>query len=180
VVEAVRTAPPARWPRLRPWLGTAARLGLSGVFIAAGASKAGDLAASARAVDAYELTPYQVSAAIGAALPFVELALGTLLLVGLATRLVAAVTGAALLVFIAGIASTWARGLTIDCGCFGEGGQLPAGVAPTYAVEILKDVGLLALAAYLVVYPLTRLSLDARLGTAVPAVAVPAARDGDG
>ena len=77
----------ARWPAVRPWLGTAARLGLAAVWLVAGAAKVGDLAASGRAVNAYQVMPYDVATVVGAALPFVELALGVLLLLGLATRL---------------------------------------------------------------------------------------------
>ena len=61
--------------------------------------------------------------------------------------------------FIIGIASAWARGLSIDCGCFGGGGQIPDAAAK-YPGEIARDVGLLALSAWLVVRPRSRLALD--------------------
>lgn len=144
----------------RLWLGTLVRLALAAVWFAAAATKITDLAASGRAVHAYELTPYEVSRLIGAILPFLELALALLLLVGLATRLAAAVSAGLLVVFIAGLASAWARGLTIDCGCFGEGGQLAAGVDPQYGLDLARDVVFLALAGFLVVFPTTRLSVD--------------------
>ena len=139
------------------------RLGLAAVWLFAGAAKVGDLAASGRAVNAYDVMPFEVAKVVGAALPFVELALGVLLLIGLATRVVAGISAVLLLVFIAGIASAWARGLSIDCGCFGSGGELAAGQSPTYGPEILRDVGFLILAAFLLVWPLTRLSVDSFL-----------------
>ncbi|MFJ6164846.1 MauE/DoxX family redox-associated membrane protein [Micromonospora orduensis] len=157
------TAPPTRagrWPVVRPWLGVAARLGLAAVWLIAGASKVGDLAASGRAVNAYQVLPYDVATVIGAALPFVELALGVLLLLGLATRLGAGVSVALLVVFIAGIASAWARGLSIDCGCFGSGGELAQGQAPSYLPEILRDLGFLVLAGFLLIWPRTPVSVD--------------------
>ncbi|MGN9914767.1 MauE/DoxX family redox-associated membrane protein, partial [Phytohabitans sp. LJ34] len=123
----------------------------------------GDLAGSGRAVNAYDVMPYELAKVIGAALPFVEMALGVLLLVGLATRLAAGVSAGLLVVFVAGIAQAWARGLQIDCGCFGSGGQLGAGQSPTYGPEILRDLGFLALAGFLLVWPLTRLSIDSWL-----------------
>ncbi len=43
--------------------------------------------------------------------------------------------------FIIGIASVWARGITIDCGCFGGGGY-DADAASQYPWEIARDVGL--------------------------------------
>ncbi|MGC4805195.1 MauE/DoxX family redox-associated membrane protein [Micromonospora sp. DT233] len=162
---AARTAA-ARWPAVRPWLGVAARLGLAAVWLVAGATKVGDLAASGRAVNAYEVLPYDVATVVGAALPFVELALGVLLLLGLATRLTAGVSAALLVVFVAGIASAWARGLNIDCGCFGSGGQLAAGQSPNYLPEILRDLGFLALAGFLLIWPRTPVSIDGWLAGA--------------
>ena len=53
--------------------------------------------------------------------------MGALLLAGLLTRGAAAVAGLLMLVFVAGIASAWARGLSIDCGCFGTGGPVAPG-----------------------------------------------------
>ncbi|MCZ7473565.1 MauE/DoxX family redox-associated membrane protein [Micromonospora sp. WMMC273] len=149
-----------RWHALRPWLGVAARLGLAAVWLIAGGTKVGDLAASGRAVNAYQVMPYDVATVIGAALPFVELALGVLLIAGLATRISAGVSAALLVVFIAGIASAWARGLAIDCGCFGSGGQLAAGQTPSYLPEILRDLGFLVLAGFLLIWPRTPFSVD--------------------
>ena len=73
---------------------------------------------------------------------------------------VAAVVGGVLMVvFIAGIASAWARGLSIDCGCFGHGGTIQASQTQ-YPQEIARDLGLLACAAWLAVRPQTALSLE--------------------
>jgi uncharacterized membrane protein YphA (DoxX/SURF4 family) len=151
------------WRVAVAWLGTAVRLGLAAVWLIAGGSKVTDLAASGRAVNAYQLMPYELAKVVGAALPFVEIVLGLLLLAGVATRLVAGLSAALLLVFIAGIASSWARGLAIDCGCFGGGGALGAGQRPGYLLEIARDAGFLLLAAFLLVRPRTRLSVDEML-----------------
>src|SRR6266508_3794444 len=145
---------------VRPWLGLAARLILGAVFVYAGGSKVGDLAASGRAVNAYQLLATEAARAVGAALPFVELALGVLLLAGLATRLAAAVGALLLVVFIAGISSAWARGLSIDCGCFGGGGELATGERPSYGPEMARDAALLLGAAFLAIFPRTRFAID--------------------
>src|SRR3954471_4482721 len=100
-----------RWVAAWPWISTVARLGLAAVFLIAGGTKVGDLAASGRAVNAYRLMPYDAAKGVGAVQPFLELALGLLLLVGLAVRLTAGIGAALLVIFIAGIASAWARGL---------------------------------------------------------------------
>jgi hypothetical protein len=62
-------------------------------------------------------------------------------------------------IFIIAIAQAWARGLNIDCGCFGGGGTVAA-EDTRYLQEILRDLGLVFLAAYLVRYPLTKFSID--------------------
>ena len=145
------------------WISTAARLGLAAVWLIAGGLKVGDLAASARAVNAYDLMSYDAAEVVGAVQPFLEIALGLLLLVGLAVRLSAGVSALLLVVFIAGIISAWSRGLSIDCGCFSKGGALGEGRTPEYAWEIARDVGFLALAGILLWRPRTRFSLDGLL-----------------
>jgi hypothetical protein len=65
-------------------------------------------------------------------------------------------------VYIAGVAQSWARGLTIDCGCFGGGGQVAAGQTQ-YPQEILRDTGFLLLAVWLVVRPRSLFSMDGLL-----------------
>jgi uncharacterized membrane protein YphA (DoxX/SURF4 family) len=161
VDEATRRAPGAA-PLLR-WLATAARLVLGGVFLFAGWSKVFDLAGSGRTVNAYRLIPYGPAEVVGAALPFVEIMLALLLLAGLATRLAAAVSAVLLAVYVGAIASVWARGLSIDCGCFGGGGQLAAGAHPNYLWDIVRDVALFAVAVFLLRFPRSRMSVDAYL-----------------
>lgn len=142
------------------WISTAARLGLAAVWLVAGGLKVGDLAGSGRAVNAYEIFPYEVAKVIGAAQPFLEIALGLLLLAGLAVRLSAGISAGLLIVFIAGIVSAWSRGLQIDCGCFSSGGQLGAGQSPQYTWDIVRDAGFLLLAGILLWRPRTRYSID--------------------
>jgi uncharacterized membrane protein YphA (DoxX/SURF4 family) len=150
------------------FLPTGCRLLLAGVWLYAGATKVGDLAASTRAVKAYQLLPNPVAEAVGAALPFVEIALGVLLLLGLATRLAAATSALLMTGFVVGIAAAWARGLRIDCGCFGGGGGLAAGESPSYWLDLGRDGLLLAAAAVLVVWPRTGWSVDGWLLGATP------------
>ena len=143
----------------RDWVGLVARLVLGGVVIVAGALKVGHLETSARSVRAYQLLPYDVAGYVGYGLPVLEIAVGVLLVLGLFTRTVAVVGGLLMVVFIVGIASAWARGLSIDCGCFGKGGTI-ASSQTQYPQEIARDVGLLACAAWLAVRPRSALSLD--------------------
>jgi uncharacterized membrane protein YphA (DoxX/SURF4 family) len=143
-----------------PWISTVARLGLAAVFLIAGGLKIGDLAASGRAVNAYDLMSYDTAKIVGAVQPFLEIALGLLLLIGLAMRLSAGIATVLLLIFIGGIISAWARGKQIDCGCFSKGGELTGGRTAEYGLDILRDVGFLILAGILLLKPRTRFSLD--------------------
>ena len=142
------------------WIRSAGRLLLAGVWLVAGATKVSDLQGSVRAVHAYDLLPYEVSKVVGAALPFVEITVGVLLVAGFATRIAAVASSTLLVVFIGGIASAWARGLRIDCGCFGSGGELAAGEDPTYGVELARDAGLLLLSLLVAARPPGRLAID--------------------
>ncbi|GAA4598397.1 putative membrane protein YphA (DoxX/SURF4 family) [Actinoplanes octamycinicus] len=150
-------------PAVWPWISTLARLGLAAVWLVAGATKVSDLAASARAVNAYQLMSYDAAEVVGAVQPFLEIALGLLLLVGLATRLTAAISAVLLVVFIGGIVWAWSQGLRIDCGCFSTGGELGAGQDTAYGLDILRDLGFLALAGILLWRPRTRFSIDGAL-----------------
>ena len=139
---------------------TIARLVLGGVWIAAGASKLTDLDASVRAVRAYRLLPETAAQIVGAGLPPVEILLGVLLVVGAGVRVSAVVSALLMSAFVVGIASAWVRGLRIDCGCFGSGGELAAGEDPTYGLELARDGGLLLLSLLVAARPPGRLALD--------------------
>jgi uncharacterized membrane protein YphA (DoxX/SURF4 family) len=156
------SAPSITKPRLAAaarWVSTGARLVLGGVFLVAGLLKAIDPQSSVAAVRAYQLLPPSAVTIVGWGLPFAEIALGLLLLTGIATRAVAAGAAILLLVFIAAVVSVAARGLSIDCGCFGGGGEVSPGQT-AYGIELVRDAGLLLLAVWLVWQPRSRLALD--------------------
>lgn len=149
-------APGRSWPQ---WVSLLARLVLGGTLVVAGWIKITDLTGSLQSVLAYEIFGYEVSRLISIALPLLELAIGLLLVLGLLTRAAAAAGAVLMAVFIVGIVSAWARGLSIDCGCFGTGGPVAPG-ATTYLADIVRDLGLLALALWLVRFPRSPWSLD--------------------
>lgn len=147
---------------LQPWIGLLARLTLGGVLFVAGYLKIGTPNKSQMAVRAYEILPISVANFLGLILPPVEIVIGTLLIVGALTRVMAALGGITMFIFIIAIGQAWARGLDIDCGCFGGGGAVAPGETK-YLQEILRDIGLVFLAGYLFRYPLTKFSLDKNL-----------------
>ncbi|RZS32172.1 methylamine utilization protein MauE [Herbihabitans rhizosphaerae] len=148
-------------------VGTLVRLGLAAVWLISGWLKVIDLNQSYVAVEAYDLLPAGAVSLVSAGLPFLELALGVLVLLGLGTRVVAVASAVVLLGLIAAVSQAWARGLTIDCGCFGGGGAVAPGETQ-YPQEVARDIGFLLLAAWLIVRPRTLFSLDGALsgGTA--------------
>ncbi len=143
----------------QPWIGLVARLILGGVLFLAGYLKVDEPDKSQMAVRAYEMLPISVANLLGLVLPFVEVAIGALLILGSLTRFMAALGGFTMVIFIIAIAQAWARGLNIDCGCFGGGGAVEPGQTK-YLQEILRDIGLVFLAAYLIRYHSTKFSLD--------------------
>jgi uncharacterized membrane protein YphA (DoxX/SURF4 family) len=164
ISEPSTVGEPGRLRRARTLdlVGLVARLLLGGVMLVAGLLKVTKPEVSARAVQAYQLLPFDVATYVGYGLPILEVVIGLLLVTGLFTRTAAAISGVLLVAFIIGIASAWARGLTIDCGCFGEGGTIDPSQT-RYLEEILRDVGLVLCAAWLVVRPRTAYSLERTL-----------------
>ena len=148
--------------RLLDVVGTLARFGLAAVWLVSGLLKATDPDQTYVAVRAYDVLPDAGVEVVAALLPWVELALGVLLLAGVGTRLVAALSAVLLVVFVAGVTQAWARGLSIDCGCFGGGGAVESGQT-TYVQELLRDAGFLLMAGWLVARPHTLVALDDRL-----------------
>ena len=143
-------------------IGTLARFGLATVWLISGWIKAADAGQTYVAVRAYDVLPPASAGPVAAVLPWLELALGLLLLVGLGVRAVAIVSAGLLLLFVAGITQAWVRGLSIDCGCFGGGGAVDPD-ATAYGLELLRDTGFLVLAGWLVVRPRAFVALDGKL-----------------
>jgi uncharacterized membrane protein YphA (DoxX/SURF4 family) len=150
--------------RFQPVVTLLARLILGGVLLVAGGLKVFKPAESANAVAAYKLMPTELAHLIGYALPWLEVAIGLLLIIGLLVRPAAVLSGLIMIVFIGAIASVWARGMLIDCGCFGGGGEidpsLASGVRMNYFIEIMRDLGLALAALYLYFFPYGKLSIE--------------------
>ena len=144
------------------WGSTATRVILAVVWFLAAYSKLGEPRTFLRAVRAYQASPEWLSEAIAYGLPVLELCLAVVLLFGVASRIAAIVSASLLVFFLVGIIQAWGRGLKLECGCFGGGGVT---THPNYWIDILRDVALLALAAYLIWRPLSEYSVDDFLTT---------------
>jgi uncharacterized membrane protein YphA (DoxX/SURF4 family) len=132
------------------------------VLLVAGALKVSDPYSSATSVRAYQILPIDLANFLGFVLPFAEVVIGIFLIVGIWVRLNAIAGGALMIMFIVAIGQAWARGISLDCGCFGKGGLLDADKLPVwnYTLEIARDIALAAFAVYIYRFPQGKLGFD--------------------
>ena len=140
------------------WAGLAIRLLAAGVWLSAGIAKILDLPAFKAQVAAYKLLPHALVGPFAYALPFVETFAGVYLLVGLLTRVTAIFTCVLMAAFLIAQIQAWARGLQLDCGCFGALGGERVGLW-----SVVRDTALGVPGLVIAVWPPRRLSLDRRL-----------------
>jgi len=145
-----------------PYSGLVSRLVLAGVLIVAGGAKFFEGAfAAQRAINAYKVFPPSWAPFLGYALPGLEILLGLLLLAGIFVRISSLITAVLMAGFIAGIISVWVRGYSIDCGCFGGGGEVSeSGKNLRYTKEILRDLLFVGLAVRLAIWPHTPFAFE--------------------
>src|SRR5262245_25343597 len=117
------------------------RLYLGAIFIYASLHKIAAPYDFALSVATYQILPAPAVNLFALLVPWIELALGIALILGIWTRMASTLASALLRVFIAAIAIALGRGLQLSCGCFAS--QQAAGEMgiPT----LLRDVGWLAL-----------------------------------
>jgi uncharacterized membrane protein YphA (DoxX/SURF4 family) len=155
------------------WVTLVARLILGCTLLIAGLLKIGNLESMTQSVYEYQILKYistdpTLLRVVAYPIPVIEIIIGALLIAGLFTRAAGLLGAAMMLVFIAAIASVWARGISIDCGCFGKGGKVAAGQT-TYLQDILRDAGLMACGLWAAWKPKCKLSVDRLLaGTVEP------------
>ncbi len=138
--------------------GLVIRVLLAAIWAWTALAKFGDPRRFVQVVRSYDATPEWLSRAIGYGLPTLELVLAALLLIGLVTRYAAAVSAALLALFLILTLQAAARGLDVQCDCFGSGGG--PSTSTSYTLDILRALAMLALSAFLIRWPLTRLSAD--------------------
>jgi len=144
VISESRSQPRA-WPRVLLVLG---RVVLGAIFLYAAVAKLYFDGAwhlhdyhffFAMAIDSYKMLPLTVVEWMARILPWFELLLGVLLILGVALRWAGSITTALLLVFIGAMTRAKILGLEINCGCFGNNEKL--GTA-----TLIRDSSLLVLA----------------------------------
>lgn len=138
------TAPRRDW---RWGAALAARLILAAVLIVAAVPKILDPYAFSLQIRAYDMLGEGLSRWLAVVLPWLELLTGLLLLGGVWLGAASALASGMMIMFSIAIVSAMARGLKIDCGCFGSDHSDPVGW-PLLA----RDIGFLILSGYLLWY----------------------------
>lgn len=133
------------------WLTLLARLVVAGVFLWAAVPKLLDPAGFAEDVSNYRLLPGGAVGPVAAVVPVLELVVALALVAGIEAKGAALVAAAMLAVFTAAMGQAMARGIDIDCGCFGSASTTEVGWGP-----IVRNVGLLLLCGLVLVAPEVR------------------------
>lgn len=147
------------WAVVQPWLSLVVRVGMGGVLVAAAIPKLMDIDQSIIAVRAYRILPEALVPLVGTMLPVFELVLAAFLFAGLFTRLSSVVWLLMMAAFTTGVIWAWSQGYSIDCGCFGGGGDVAEGTT-NYPVHLLERAGFIVLGTYLLIWPRSRFSAD--------------------
>jgi uncharacterized membrane protein YphA (DoxX/SURF4 family) len=101
------------------------RLALAAVFLWAAYTKLRDpWMIFAMEIDAMHIVPAALVEPVARTLPWFELLLGVLLVIGIQTRYVASAASVLLVGFFGMLLLLYSRGFQGDCGCFGPGEQL--------------------------------------------------------
>lgn len=118
------------------------RIVLGGLLVVAGALKLPDPTAFANEITNYRFLP-SLAPWLAATLPLVEIALGAALVAApIGWRRAAALASLGLLaVFTVAVGQVVARGINVDCGCFGGNS------GPVTALTVGRDLALMAMAA---------------------------------
>jgi uncharacterized membrane protein YphA (DoxX/SURF4 family) len=132
------------------------RVALGAVFVYAAWLKLREpWALFAIGIDSYQVLPLWAVESVARALPWFELLLGALLIVGVWRRASTAITSLLLAMFFTLMIRAMVKGLDIDCGCFGPGERLSW-------VTLLRDGALLATSLLLTAMAFRRVKAPAR------------------
>ena len=135
-----------------------ARFGMAWVWIEAGVHKLGKTLDMTQAIKGYGIFTPEWAGYLATVIGPLEVIGGVLLLLGLFLRRSSIVATIVLLLFMVGIAQAWARGLDIDCGCFGYDAQNPDR-GMDYAKTLLRDAAYLFFTVWTIKRPFTKFAL---------------------
>jgi len=121
-ITALPSQAQVRWPRQFLLVG---RLILGAVFVYAAYTKIrSPWMLFAMSINSYQILPEWAITFVARTLPWFEMALGLLLLIGLKVRWTASAAAGLLIFFIAAMLRAYFKNMGIDCGCFGFGEKI--------------------------------------------------------
>jgi len=144
----------ARGPVSRSKLSIALALLIGGAFVYAGALKAWDPVKFAEDISNFRILPWSISVRLAFYLPWLEILCGVALILGWLRSGALAIFTGLMVVFIAATISAKARGIDLDCGCFGA-----ATSGLTFTWHLVIDFAILAGLIALWLLPPRRASL---------------------
>jgi uncharacterized membrane protein YphA (DoxX/SURF4 family) len=140
------------------WLALPMRWYLGYVFLLACQHKIAHPGSFAVDVATYGVLPLSLVNLMAIGLPWVELAAGILLVVGLRSRAAASMVFGMMVMFIVALAIALAQGLDMACGCFASQGAQDED--PISAMTVLRDTGWLMLSLYVALFDDDPIGID--------------------
>lgn len=114
------------------------------IMLAAALSKIGDAGSFARQIGHYDVVPIGLIHLLAITLPWVELLAGLALVLGVHARSGAWLALAMVVVFTVMVAQAMARGLDIECGCFGTADATKVGTGKLIESFAIMATGVVA------------------------------------
>lgn len=143
--------------RFIPVFALLSRLYLGGLFLYACVHKILHPDAFAMDVATYQLLPLWSVNGFALTVPFIELVVGLLLVLGVRVRAAALVTSLLLVSFMVALGFALNKGLNLSCGCFASEG---AKHDPISILTLLRDTGWLVLGLFILFFDDRPLGLE--------------------
>ena len=126
---------------IRTWISLGLYCAVGAVFAYAGVIKIADTEHFLSSLLTYELFPHRIASILAIYLPWLETLIGASLVTGIMRKGGALLAWLMLIAFLVSIGQAWARGLSIDCGCFG--GSEISRAASDYLMLVGRDLALI-------------------------------------
>jgi uncharacterized membrane protein YphA (DoxX/SURF4 family) len=124
------------------WTVRCCQIAIGLLFATAALAKLGDLHSFHEELHNFKILPVAVENLVAITLPWIELVAALALILGIRARSGALVAACLMAVFIVAVSVAMARGLDIECGCFGTADGTRVGF-----MKLLENSGMFALGA---------------------------------
>ena len=132
------------------------RIIVGGMFIITGISKIIDPVLFAKEISFYRMLPDFSVNLFAIILPWIELIVGVLFILGIRVKTNILLLAGMLLMFNFAVAVAWARGLNINCGCFSNIAKETVGLS-----KLSENFSMLFALAFMFFFPNNRFSFEA-------------------